>query len=225
MNNLLQINFFSDTNLGLYGKACDKFCIIGKDFLEKYKDFVEKELKVEVYGLKIYNSNFIGLFSCFNSNGIILSKVCYKEEIEEIKKSFDLNILVFENTKFTAIGNLISCNDKGAIVSKKFGKKQVKEIEDVLGVEVVKTNIAKSYLVGSCCLSTNKGALIHRDAKEEEIELVKSVLKIRNVDVGTLNLGSPFVGALGIANSFGFIASEKTTPIEINRAIEALGLL
>ncbi|MCS7123699.1 MAG: translation initiation factor IF-6, partial [Candidatus Aenigmarchaeota archaeon] len=205
--------------LGLYCKASDKFSLIGSD-LSSYKNLVEKELKVNVFTIKLYNSNFIGLFSAFNSNGIVLSKLCYTNEINEIKKNIGVNIYV-SKSKYTAIGNLILTNDKGCIISKKIEKKEKKEIENVLGVEVVEGTIAKLDLVGSSAIATNKFCLLHRDAKENEIELVRNLLKVE-VGIGTINTGSPYIGYGMIANSNGFIVSEKTTPIEINRILEIL---
>jgi len=214
----LIIDFFGSNEIGLYCFSSDKICILGKDF-EVKKQLIEKELKVEVFTTKLYNTNFIGLFSKFNSNGIVLSKLCSKEEIQEIKK-LGLNIYV-SKSKYTAIGNLILVNDKGAIVSNKISKKEVKEIENVFGVETVQSTIAKSDLVGSSAIATNKGCLVHRDCLEEEAEIIKEVLKV-NVNVGTVNSGSPYVGFGIVANSNGFLVSQKTTPIEINRILEIL---
>ena len=217
---MLITNFYSEINLGMFCKASDKVCIIGEQFLNKYKNKIENELKVNVVGAKIYNTNLIGLFCAFNSNGIILTKLSYKEEIPNFKRLFD-NVLVLDS-KYTAIGNLILCNDKGAIISKKFNEKERKIIEEVLNVETIRFKYANSNLVGSCGLATNKGCIVHKNTKESEIEKIKDILKV-NVDIGTANLGSPHLGSCIIANSNGLIVSEKTTAIEINRIIEALG--
>lgn len=217
---MLITNFFSEINLGLYCKSSDKFFLIGEDF-SKYINLIEKELKVRGFPLKLYNSNFIGLFSSFNSNGIILSKLCYRNEVEKIKKELGINVYV-SKSKYTAIGNLIVANDKGCLISKKIEKKEIKEIENVLGVEVVRATIARLDLVGSICVATNNFCLLHRDAKENEIKLVKDVLKV-DVGIATINTGSPYIGYGMVANSNGFVVSEKTTPVEINRIFEIVG--
>ena len=45
------------------------------------------------------------------------------------------------------------------------------------------------------------------------------------VDVGTVNLGSPLVGSGLLANSFGYLAGEESTGLELGRIEDALGFL
>ena len=65
---------------------------------------------------------------------------------------------------------------------------------------------------------------MHRDTKEEEIKLIEDVLKVE-IDIGTANFGSPFVGSCIIANSNGTIAGLSTTAPEIERIAETLNLI
>lgn len=222
---ILQTNFFGDHNLGLYGKACEKVCILGKA-LEEKREKIEEVLKVKSVALSLSNTDLAGIFCALNDNGIVLTKILTnseKEKFLELKKLFGMNLLILKS-KFTAVGNLILCNGKGAIISKVFNKKEKKEIEDCLGVEAVFSSIAGIQTVGSCGIATNKGCLLHRDAKEEEIKIVEDVLKVK-VDIGTANFGSPFVGSCIIANSKGALVGESTTGPEIVRIQEALELL
>ncbi|MDI6798414.1 MAG: translation initiation factor IF-6 [Candidatus Aenigmarchaeota archaeon] len=221
---VLQTNFHGDHNLGLFGEACDRFCILGNFVSEKNKTQVENVLKVRVIKLTIANTDFVGMFCCFNSNGILLPKIVTEKEIEElkkIKKEFGINLDVL-NSRFTAIGNLVLCNDKGAIISRLLSKKDKEKIEDCLGVESGYSKIAGMSIVGSCGITTNKGCLLHRDAREEEIEIIQELLKV-NADVGTANFGSPFVGSCSIANSNGCLVGKSTSGPEVQRFFETLG--
>ncbi|MEM5879174.1 MAG: translation initiation factor IF-6 [Candidatus Aenigmatarchaeota archaeon] len=220
-----QTNFFGDHNLGLYGKACDRICILGK-LLEEKREKIEEVLKVKTVALSLSNTDFAGIFCALNENGIVLTKILTnleREKFVELKKLFDINLLILKS-KFTAIGNLVLCNGKGAIVSELLSKKEKKEIEDCLGVETVFSNIAGVKTVGSCGIATNKGCLLHRDVSEEEIKIVEEVLKVK-ADIGTANFGSPFIGSCSIANSNGVLVGESTTGPEITRLQEALGFL
>jgi translation initiation factor 6 len=102
-------------------------------------------------------------------------------------------------------------------------RKEKKKIEDCLGVETEYSEIANLNIVGSCGVATNNGCLLHWDVKEDEMKVVEDLLKV-DVDIGTVNFGSPFVKSGLIANSKGCLLGEKTTPPELARIMEALNL-
>lgn len=220
-----QTNFYGDHNLGLYGKASDRICVLGKS-LEKKRERIEGVLRVKTVALTVSNTDFLGMFCAMNENGMLLPKITTDLEtkkFKELKKLFGLNVEVL-NSNLTALGNLVLCNGQGALISKLFTKKEKKVIEDCLDVEACFSTIAGIRTVGSCGVATNRGCLLHRDASEEEIKNVGEILKVK-VDIGTANFGSPFVGSCVIANSRGAIVGESTSGPEITRLQEALDLL
>jgi len=206
-------DYYGDVNIGFYGRASDKL------FLCSFEEELSSILNVPQKRVTIGGSEFIGLFSVMNSNGIILPFIAKDEEIREIRK-LGLDVLVLKE-KFTAIGNLMVVNDKGTIVSELISKKSLKSIEDVLKVEAVQASLADSKIVGSVCFATNKGAILHREAREEDVELVRSVLKVE-VERGSVNFGSPFVASGIIANSYGALIGSKTTGYELDVILRAL---
>src|SRR3989344_1514728 len=223
---ILQTNFHGDHNLGLYGKACGRFCIIGNFVTEKDFKKLSEILGVKAFRMTAANTDLSGMFFAFNSNGIVVPKIITEKEMSRLKvlkKELDVNILELK-TKFTAIGNLILANDKGAVVSKVFSKIEVNKIKDLLGVEENHSTIAGMQMVGSTGIATNKGCLIHRDASEEETKKIEEILKV-NVDIGSANFGSPFVGACIIANDKGAVIGDSTTGPEVNTLMETLNLL
>lgn len=221
---ILQTNFYGDHNLGLYGKAADSICILGR-ILEGKRKAVEDVLKVKTVALTISNTDLIGMFCALNENGILLPKITTEQEVEnfrEVKKLFGMNVKILDSN-FTALGNLILCNGHGALVSKLFTKKDKKMIEDCLGVESCFSTLAGINTLGSCGAATNRGCLIHRDSEEEEIKMAENILKVK-VDIGTANFGSPFVGSCILANSKGAIIGESTTGPELDRIYQTLEL-
>src|SRR2546425_856947 len=174
---ILQTDFFGDHNIGLYAKASDKFCIVGELISQKYSQKISEVLGTEVVPARISKTEFIGIFSCLNSNGIILPEIVTESEILKFK-NLGLNVGILKS-KHTATGNLILCNDKGAVISKLIGKKEKKMIENVLGVEANYSTISGIHIVGSCGVSTNKGCLLHRDANEEELKKIGEILKVK----------------------------------------------
>lgn len=223
---ILQINFFGDHNIGIYGKACDKFCVLSSLVQENLKKKIEEVLKIKIFPVSIAKTDLAGIFCSLNSNGIVLPKILAEKEIEifrEIKKELGINFGIVES-KFTAVGNLILCNDKGAVISKVFTRKDKRKIEDLLGVSSEYLKISGMKTLGSCGIATNQGCLVHRDSKEEEIKIIEEVLKVK-VDVGTANFGSPFIGSCAIANSNGAVIGESTTGPELVRISEVLSLI
>jgi len=211
--------------LGLYGKACDKFCITG-NIEEKNINQIRKTLSVKCTTITISDTDFVGFLSAFNKNGILLPRIVNSNELKKfsiLEKEFGLNIGIIES-KFTAIGNLILCNSKGAVISSLFTNQDKKAIEECLGVESCSVDIAGMKTVGSIGIATSKGCLLHRDAGEKEIEQIKDILKVE-IGVGTVNFGSPFIGSALIANSNGAVIGESSSGPEIVRIQEALNLL
>lgn len=216
---ILQTDFYGDHNLGLFGKASDKLCVLGNFVSDKDVEKIGSILEVDVVKATVANTDLIGIFCCMNSNGILLPKIASNRELEMFKE-FDVDVEVV-NSKFTAIGNLVLCNDNGAVISRLLSRKDKKIIEDCLGVNSEYSSIADIHTVGSCGVATNKGCLLHRDVSDGEIKIIESVLKV-DVDIGTANFGSPFVGSCIIANSNGGLIGESTTGPEVNRIIETL---
>jgi len=206
-------DYYGDVNIGFYGRATDRL------FISSFEEDFSEIFKVPSIRITVGGTEFVGLFSAMNSNGIILPFIVRDEELREIKR-LGLDVLVLKE-KFTAIGNLIVANDKGAIVSDLLSEKSIKPIEDVLKVEVVKAVLVNYKIVGSVCFATNKGAILHREASEEDVELVKSVLKVE-VERGSVNLGSPFVSSGIIANSFGALIGSKTSGYELDVILRVL---
>lgn len=222
---LIQTNFFGDHNLGLYARACDKFCLIGSHIQKKTEEKISEVLGVKIAKTNVGGTDFVGIFSALNANGIVLPNIIKRienEKLKEVRKSFDINSAVL-SSKFNCLGNLILCNDNGAIISKTFSKIDKKKIEDVLDIEAEYGTIAGMNIVGSAGIATNKGCLVHRDAREEEMKKMEEVLKVE-VDIGTANFGSPFVGSSFFANSNGAVVSNSTTGPEVSRIAETLNI-
>ena len=215
---LIQTNFFGDHNLGLYAKCSDSVCLLGNFISKKAEEKIASILSVEVVKTTFSGTDFAGIFSSMNSNGVVLPNIMKKFEIDKLKpvfKSFDLNYAIL-GSKFNCLGNLILCNDNGAVISKTFSKADKKKIENILNVEAEFGTVAGMNIVGSSAVATNKGCFIHRDGSENEIQKIEDVLKVK-ADIGTANFGSPFVGSCFFANCNGAVVGDSTTGPESER--------
>jgi len=220
---LIQTNFFGDHNLGLYARCSDKLCLLGNFVSKKIEEKIASLLDVEIAKTTLSGTDFTGILTAMNSNGIVLPSIAKKNEIDRLKtlfKSLDMNFAVL-NSKFNCLGNLILCNDRGAVISKTFPKADKKKIDNILDVESDFGTVSGMNIVGSNAVATDKGCFLHRDAGEEEIKKIEDVLKVK-ADIGTANFGSPFVGSCLFANSNGAVVGDSTTGAEIDRIYETL---
>lgn len=223
---VLQTEFFGDPNIGLFAKACDKVCVLGRHISERKAEEIKKIVRVDTFIASITNSEIVGIFCAMNSNGIVLPKIARQDEIKNFKKimsNHGISVGVVKS-KFTALGNLILCNDNGAMLSKLLSPKDKKTIEDFLDVETDYSTVAGLDSIGSCGIATNSGCVLHRDSTEEELNKFQDMLHV-DTDIGTANFGSPFVGSCAVANTKGVIVGEKTTGPEVARIMETLQLL
>src|SRR5438094_276553 len=125
--------------------------------------------------------------------------------------------------RLSAVGNNVLCNDYGAVVHPGYDDEAVTFIGEVLGVNVVRGTVAGIKTVGSVAVATNKGVLCHPHARPGEMEVVKSTLQVPVV-ITTANYGAAQVGACMVANSDGAVVGSRTTPSELGRIDEGLGL-
>ncbi len=165
----------------------------------------------------------IGALACANSNGMLLPNFTREEELETIRERFRGHVSVME-TKKNAYGNMVLANDNGAIVDPRLKETDVQIISETLCVEAVAGEIAGLPYVGSLAVATNKGVLAHPLLKDSERKLLEEVLQVP-VDVGTVNLGVPYVGTGMIANSRAAIVGTFTTGPEMFIIGNALDVL
>jgi len=219
----LRMNITGDGNIGILCVATDDFCLVPNNITESQSKEIEKILKVNIHKATVGTMSFLGILLAANNNGIVASGVMEEEEKLKLENDTGMNVCVLDSL-YNAPGNLIAANDNGAVVSPLYSKKQREIIEKCLGVPVTPIRVSGAAIPGSGCLTSNKGTLLHRDVNEKEKTTIESVLKTRSMP-GTLCLGSPWVGAMGVCNSNGMVIGKETTIHEIVRADEALGFV
>ncbi len=225
MPHLDKLAFNGDPNVGLYGVATDKFCILGKSIPKKIAKRVEELLKVPVIQAHIYGTSLIGIFVAATSETVLVPDVIFKRELDALKKDLkgiaEVKTLATERT---ALANNILNNDKLAIISPEFSKKEAEDIKKALNLKIVQMPLAEVEVVGSNGILTNKGALLNPNLSDSDIKKVEKLVGFE-VGLGTVSMGSPIIGSGVIANSKGFIAGNLCSGYEIVRIDESLGFL
>ena len=202
-------NYTGNENIGFHATVTEEQAIYPPEFKRKEKFSAEKE--VETY---INRTKLVGLFTAGNSNCILIPEEATEREKDKLEEA-GIEFQVIE-TPDNALGNLILCNDKGAYISEKLAD-QEEEIEEALEVPVTTGKIAGIQNPGVCGLTNSNGAVIHREASEEDAEKVKRALDLEDIDIGTINLGSPYTGSGGIATEDMILVGENTSGPEIGR--------
>jgi len=213
---------FGSASIGVFIRVTEKFMVVPNQVPESKFRKLQNWFNIKAVRTNISGSVLIGSLVCANSNGIILPRHVWPEEVEALKTLGDLNITIAE-TRRTAYGNLVLANDHGAVVDPRLKKADIKMISDTLGVEVVPGEVAGLPYVGSLTTVTNKGMMAHPLIKPEEETLLRDVLKVP-LGVGTINCGIPYIATGLIGNSKVAVAGSLTTGPELFMISQALGV-
>ncbi len=211
---------FGSPYLGVYCSANERYALVPEGADESFVEDIEQVLKVEAVRTYIAGSTLIGSLVAMNSNGVVVTNFAEKHELAKLPK--ELRVGVMEE-KLNAAGNNIVANDRAACVHPAASKYSVKVIEDALGVEVRRCAIAGIETVGSVCIATSKGVVCHPRTSEAELKELSSLFGAPAA-LATLNYGTPYLGACAVANSKGACIGSSTTPIELGRIEDGLGL-
>jgi translation initiation factor 6 len=217
---ILVTNFNSNPNVGLYGFANDKYCLLGREVPEKLYPKIEEVLGVKLIPLTIAGTSLLGVFLSGNNKCLLVPEVAFEQELEILRRH-KIRFKVID-TKLTCLGNNIICNDKGCIVSSEYTDKDVAQIRNALKLEPVKVKIAGLSTLGSLAVHTKKGMLCHHEILEHEAGVVEKLLKIK-IGTGTVNMGIPFIGSGILCNNKGVIIGDASGGPEIVNADIMLG--
>lgn len=204
---------YRSPNVGLFVRTNNDTLLLPFGFAETKAKKLKEYLDVErIIYVSIAGTRLIGPMTVMNNNGILLPSTVSDDEIRILKQT-GLNVERL-NSKFTAIGNLISANDKGAVVSNLFKGEVDQNIKDILGVPLQTLSIGGYIQVGSMIVATNAGAIVHPIASDSEISTISEILQVE-AEPATVNGGSPFLSSGILANFSSVIVGNLTTGPEL----------
>jgi translation initiation factor 6 len=214
------LDFHGDPNIGLYGFATDRYCLLGPESEKAGK--LAEILKVPVHRASILHLDLIRILVTGNAHGAVAPNILFERDIAALEHALahhKAQLLVLDTER--ALGNLMLLNDKGIVIPPVLRRFR-SELERFFGLECAVTTIAKLSPLGSLGIATNRGCLAHPQIADEEAKIVERALGVP-LDVGTVNFGSPYPGSGIIANSHGFAAGSSCSGPELGRIAEALG--
>lgn len=223
---ILKTDINGNPNVGLYGFATNKYCLLGSEVSQELADKISKILNVPCFKLNIAGTSLLGVFLNGNDTHLLLPNITFPWEIEKIDKiskeiGFKYSII---DTELTALGNNIICNENYCLVNPDYPDNVKKQISDFLNLDVKEAKIADLPTIGSLTALNNSGCAIHRDAEQFEIDFINSKLKI-NCETATVNMGNPFIKSGILVNNNGFVIGKASGGPEITYLDEIFGFL
>ena len=110
---------------------------------------------------------------------------------------------------------MICCNDHVALVHPDIERETEEIVADTLGVEVFRQTIADNVLVGSYMTLSNQGGIVHPKTTIQDQDELSSLLQVPLV-AGSVNRGSPVVGAGMVVNDWLAVTGLDTTATELS---------
>ncbi len=210
---IIKYDVYRGPNIGIYVNANDDYVLLPMGFARSKADKLAEYLGAEALFTAVANTRLIGALAVMNNHGILLPKTAYLDEYDYLKSETGLNVGVLDS-RYTALGNVISANDRGAIVSPWLSREDCETVSRVLGVEVCQRRIAGFYQAGAVLAANNAGAVIHPEADAEDMKAFARVLGTR-VEQSTVNNGIPYVSSGILANNNNVVVGSMTTGPEI----------
>ena len=204
-------DYLGNSSIGFYATVTSTQAVYPPEFKEEKKEVFDVENTVETF---INRTRLVGLFTAGNSNCILIPEGATPRERKKLEEAgIDFQVI---KTNDNALGNLILANDHGAVISEKIEEHR-EEIAEALDVEVTVSRIAGIKNVGVCAEANSNGVLLHRETGEDDAEKVMEALGVNDADIGTVDMGSPYIGSGLIATDTGILTSENTTGPEVGR--------
>lgn len=217
---LRQVDVNGNPYVGVVCTAAEDLVLVPNEAKEEHVQFISETLEVPAVQMTVGGTNLLGTMVSMNDTGAVVGDIISDDELERLSQHREVLVL---HGRLNCAGNLILANDEKAWVHPRIGEDLRADIAEVMDVEVGEGDLAGMGVVGSVGCATNKGVLVHPKARKEELDVLREFFGI-HVDIGTLNYGSPMIGACCVANSKGAVTGTASTGIELGRLEEALDL-
>lgn len=151
-----------------------------------------------------------------NRKGLLVPTSTTDQELQHLRNSIpdDVKIQRVEE-RLSALGNVICCNDHVALIHPDLERETEEIIADTLGVEVFRQTIADNVLTGSYMALSNAGGIVHPKTSIQDQDELSSLLQVPLV-AGSVNRGSPVVGAGMVVNDWLAVTGLDTTATELS---------
>ena len=151
-----------------------------------------------------------------NRKGLLLPTSTTDQELSHIRATLPESVSIQRiEERLSALGNVICTNDHVAIVHPDLERETEEIVADTLGVEVFRQTVANNVLTGSYMSLSNQGGLVHPKTSVQDQDELSSLLQVPLV-AGSVNRGSPVVGAGMVVNDWLAVMGMDSTATEVS---------
>ncbi|RMZ76123.1 hypothetical protein DV738_g5134, partial [Chaetothyriales sp. CBS 135597] len=194
------------------------YCLVALGASSNFYSTFEAELAelMPVVHTTIAGTRIVGRLTAGNKRGLLVPTSTTDSELAHIRNSLPDAVAVRRvEERLSALGNVVACNDHVALVHPDLERETEEIIADTLGVEVFRQTIAGNVLTGSYLALSNQGGLVHPKTSIQDQDELSSLLQVPLV-AGSVNRGSPVVGAGIVVNDWLAVTGEDTTATELS---------
>jgi translation initiation factor 6 len=210
--------FENSNEVGVFATLTNTYALIALASSTPFHNIFESELAdlIPLVPCTIAGTRIVGRLTAGNKNGLLVPTSTTDQELQHLRNSLPDKVKVQRvEERLSALGNVICTNDHVALVHPDLERETEEIIADTLGVEVFRQTIASNVLTGSYMSLSNQGGLVHPKTSIQDQDELSSLLQVPLV-AGSINRGSPVVGAGMVVNDWLAVTGNDTTATELS---------
>lgn len=214
----LRAQFESSNEVGVFSTLTNTYCLLAHSSPTPFTTIFESELMdlIPIVHCTIQGTRIVGRLTAGNKNGLLVPTSTTDQELQHLRNSLPDKVKVQRvEERLSALGNVICSNDHVALVHPDLERETEEIVADTLGVEVFRQTIAGNVLTGSYMSLSNQGGLVHPKTSIQDQDELSSLLQVPLV-AGSVNRGSPVVGAGMVVNDWLAVSGMDTTATELS---------
>jgi len=210
--------FENSNEVGVFSTLTNSYCLVALGASANFYSIFESELAdlIPLVHCTIAGTRIVGRLTAGNKNGLLVPTSTTDQELQHLRNSLPDSVKIQRiEERLSALGNVICSNDHVALVHPDLERETEELIADTLGVEVFRQTIASNVLTGSYMSLSNQGGLVHPKTPIQDQDELSSLLQVPLV-AGSVNRGSPVVGAGMVVNDWLAVTGMDTTATELS---------
>ncbi|CAK3855293.1 eukaryotic translation initiation factor 6 [Lecanosticta acicola] len=214
----VRASFENSNEVGVFSTLTNSYALVAVGASENFYSVFEAELQdvIPICHCTIAGTRIVGRLTAGNKKGLLVPTSTTDQELQHLRNAIPDTVKIQRiEERLSALGNVICANDHVALVHPDLEPESEEIIADVLGVEVFRQTIADNVLTGSYMALSNQGGIVHPKTSIQDQDELSSLLQVPLV-AGSVNRGSPVVGAGMVVNDWMAVTGLDTTATELS---------